>query len=318
MPLHSIRRKILLSLLVAVLCFGLAMVLFAETVIRRTLVDKLQGKGVVIARKVGSDCINSVITERHFEVTMLLKDLLGSDKDFVYAFVLGEDGRVVSHTFPGNVPAELARAHPVLPQRPFSVLELDTERGLVLDIAVPLLRGQAGVLRLGLSEVSISGDVNTIVLLIVLAAAVATILGGAIAVGFSRVITRPLLHLAGAAEAFGRGQRNQPLAVESHDEVGALARVFNAMVENRARVEQEREQLIGELQKTLSEVKILRGFLPICSSCKRIRDDQGYWQQIESYICAHSEAEFSHGLCEECMRKLYPETWERLRKVAGA
>jgi PAS domain S-box-containing protein len=68
----------------------------------------------------------------------------------------------------------------------------------------------------------------------------------------------------------------------------------------------EREQLIAGLQKTLAEVKTPSGMLPICASCKRIRDDQGYWQQIESYISAHSETVFSHGVCPDCARVLYP------------
>ncbi len=62
-----------------------------------------------------------------------------------------------------------------------------------------------------------------------------------------------------------------------------------------------------DLKKALNEVKHLSGLLPICSLCKKIRDDNGYWEQIESYISDHSEALFSHGLCPECMRKLYPE-----------
>ena len=62
-----------------------------------------------------------------------------------------------------------------------------------------------------------------------------------------------------------------------------------------------------ELEQTLLEVKVLRGFIPICASCKKIRNDQGYWQQIETYIQDHSEALFSHGMCQECMKKFYPE-----------
>jgi len=61
-----------------------------------------------------------------------------------------------------------------------------------------------------------------------------------------------------------------------------------------------------ELQIALDEVKVLSGFLPICASCKQIRDDKGYWTQIESYIRDHSEAEFSHGICPDCAKKLYP------------
>lgn len=71
--------------------------------------------------------------------------------------------------------------------------------------------------------------------------------------------------------------------------------------------EMERERLIRELQEALAKVKKLSGFLPICASCKKIRDDQGYWTQIEAYIRDHSEAEFSHAICPECMKKLYPE-----------
>lgn len=72
----------------------------------------------------------------------------------------------------------------------------------------------------------------------------------------------------------------------------------------------ERRRLIEELQKALGEVKQLSGILPICASCKKIRDDQGYWEQIESYIRDHSEAQFSHGICPECVKKLYPEQAE--------
>jgi len=71
--------------------------------------------------------------------------------------------------------------------------------------------------------------------------------------------------------------------------------------------EEEKERLIDDLQHALSEVKKLSGLLPICASCKKIRDDRGYWNQIESYIKDHSEAQFSHSMCPECAEKLYPE-----------
>jgi hypothetical protein len=76
------------------------------------------------------------------------------------------------------------------------------------------------------------------------------------------------------------------------------------------RAEEERERLIRELQDALENIKTLRGLLPICSSCKKIRDDHGYWNQLETYIGAHSGAEFTHGLCPECAQKLYPDYYE--------
>lgn len=77
-------------------------------------------------------------------------------------------------------------------------------------------------------------------------------------------------------------------------------------ITDRKQAEKERERLIGELQEALAKVKTLSGLLPICASCKRIRNDQGYWQQIEAYIRDHSEAEFSHSVCPECAKELYP------------
>ena len=81
-------------------------------------------------------------------------------------------------------------------------------------------------------------------------------------------------------------------------------------ITERKQAEEQRNRLVSDLQKTLSEVKTLRGFLPICSHCKNIRDDKGYWNQIESYIHKHSDAEFSHGICPECMKKHYPEYYD--------
>ncbi|HEX3800054.1 MAG TPA: PAS domain S-box protein [Verrucomicrobiae bacterium] len=75
----------------------------------------------------------------------------------------------------------------------------------------------------------------------------------------------------------------------------------------RKREEEERSKLIAELTDALGKIKTLRGLLPICAACKKIRDDGGYWQKIEAYICEHTEAEFTHGICPDCLVKLYPQ-----------
>jgi len=62
-----------------------------------------------------------------------------------------------------------------------------------------------------------------------------------------------------------------------------------------------------KLQKALDEIKTLKGIVPICAHCKKIRDDKGYWNLLESYIEKHSEAEFSHGMCPDCLEELYGE-----------
>ncbi len=78
-------------------------------------------------------------------------------------------------------------------------------------------------------------------------------------------------------------------------------------IDERKRVEEEREKLIYELQEALNKVKTLSGLLPICASCNKVRDDSGYWNQIEVYIRDHSEADFSHSICPDCAKELYPD-----------
>jgi PAS domain S-box-containing protein len=87
-------------------------------------------------------------------------------------------------------------------------------------------------------------------------------------------------------------------------------------ISERKQHEKERDALIDNLKKSLTKVRKLSGLLPICASCKKIRDDKGYWNQIEAYIRDHSEAEFSHGICPECSEKLYPEYHrEQIKKI---
>jgi CheY-like chemotaxis protein len=82
-------------------------------------------------------------------------------------------------------------------------------------------------------------------------------------------------------------------------------RVDGGLLGRSIRYAIERQKLSTQLKQSMREINTLRGFLPICANCKKIRDDRGYWTQIETYISMHSEAEFSHGLCPECMVELY-------------
>ena len=75
----------------------------------------------------------------------------------------------------------------------------------------------------------------------------------------------------------------------------------------RIKAKEEREKLIRELQEAATKIKKLNTLLPICASCKKIRDDDGYWHQVEEYIRDHADVRFSHGICPDCMVKLYPE-----------
>lgn len=93
-----------------------------------------------------------------------------------------------------------------------------------------------------------------------------------------------------------------------HDDGSPMGTVHVARdISEQKKESRLREELIRQLEESLAKVKLLSGFIPICASCKNIRDDKGYWKQVEEYIRDHSEAEFSHSICPDCIKKLYPD-----------
>lgn len=105
--------------------------------------------------------------------------------------------------------------------------------------------------------------------------------------------------------------------LNSNGQVDGIVECFQDITD-RKRLEIERDNLIKELEKTLAEIKTLKGILPICSKCHKIRDDEGYWHQVDQYVTDHTEAEFSHGICKECADELYGgEDWYKEGKKKG-
>jgi len=113
-----------------------------------------------------------------------------------------------------------------------------------------------------------------------------------------------LLGLANKADDF---TQNDARIALRFGELAAIALRNSQLSDERRRAEKEKDELIAELKKTLAEVKTLRGIVPICAYCKQVRDDKGYWNQVEAYMSQHTEAKFSHGVCPECYKKLIKE-----------
>ena len=112
----------------------------------------------------------------------------------------------------------------------------------------------------------------------------------------------------------------QIVDVHSRAEFDSTSRKVFGIVQDiseRKRVEVEREKLILQLESAIEHVKTLKGIVPICASCKKIRDDPGFWEQVEAYVSRHTEAQFSHGLCPGCIETLYPDLAPLFKSDSG-
>ncbi len=179
------------------------------------------------------------------------------------------------------------------------------------------------------SEKDVIGITHATTFVIIIVGLFFTLFMTAIALYLGKLAAKPIVELATAAKNIGEGHLDTRVSVSSNDEFGLLAKSLNRMtknlqytmtsrneliyeVEQRKKEEKKKEQLIVELQEALHEVKTLRGMIPICSFCKKIRDDKGYWNQVEVYVKKHTEANFSHSFCPECVKKHYPEFVDKL------
>ncbi len=123
-----------------------------------------------------------------------------------------------------------------------------------------------------------------------------------VALRYAHGLSRPLSELATAAADITAGDYGRQVKARSTEEIGVLETSFNAMSAEVAESRQRLESKIVELNQALHEIKTLAGIIPICAACKKIRDDQGYWNQLEAYLTEHSDARFSHGLCPDCLQ----------------
>jgi len=122
----------------------------------------------------------------------------------------------------------------------------------------------------------------------------------------------PIVYLTAYSEekTLQRARITEPYGyiLKPYNERELLISIEIALYKHKA--DAEKQKLVSELEEALAKVKTLSGMLPICASCKKIRDDKGYWNELESYISEHSEALFSHAICPECGKKLYPEHYD--------
>jgi PAS domain S-box-containing protein len=246
----GLRTKVLLGIVGIVVLLGFGVIIIAKPALQRKLFDTLQKRGVSLAKGIAANSINPILTEQYFELKMMLKDSMSSEDDIVYIFVLDNRGKVLVHTFEDGFPRELRDVNKADATQKYSLQRITTEKGEIIDIAVPLLKGEVGSVHVGISGERIKEDVNSIVKSIIWLFIAVLILGAAMGNIMSRVITRRISDLTKAARAVGRGNLDLKVPVTSNDEIGQLGTTFNDMLQKR----KEAEEVLRESEERYRSV----------------------------------------------------------------
>ncbi|GFE58236.1 response regulator [Geobacter sp. AOG1] len=239
----SIRSKFLLGVISLLMLLGILFIVLIQTIVHDRLVKELQLRGVSIARHFAEVATNPFLTESTILVEMLADDYLETEDDLTYIFAVNQKNEVVAQTFGKTFPTDLLTVNRISSDKPYGIVPLKTEKGLVYDIAVPVMKGELGVVHCGMSADSIKKSIDNITGWTTRIIVCAIILVSLIAVFFARALTRSLQTLAVGAETVGRGNLSHRIQISGRDEVGQLAESFNLMTENLQRTTVSKEYM---------------------------------------------------------------------------
>ncbi|MBI4338441.1 MAG: HAMP domain-containing protein [Chloroflexi bacterium] len=245
---RSLRTRIALALVGLTLALGVVALVQASLDLTNILQERLSNRGTAIAKDLAARSAAPSQTNDVFGLYEVVNDSLLNNADVRYIFLVEPSHEVRVQTFEQGVPPGLAEANPWTPGQRESIRTLQTSEGPILDIAVPVLGGQGGVIRVGMSEAGVRKRVTSYILR--LAGLVCLAVLGAVALSFliSSLLTRPLTRVAEAARKVGSGDLTTRVPVEPGSELGDLARAFNLMTEDLRVSRQDLVQRNAELE----------------------------------------------------------------------
>lgn len=235
----SIRYKLLGMVLAVILILGVAVTLQVRTRLVQDLGQELETRGLAIARDLSDDGEELILTQNIFGLYQELRKGLENNPDVRYIFVLDVNSRVLAHSFPQGVPLDLIRVNALSTGDPWRIQLLDSDEGPITDIAMSILDGRLGAVRLGLSHHRLSAAISAASRELALITAVVLFLGGLITLLLTRLFTAPISELVDATRAVGQGDLSVQQPVRMADEIGELTAAFNAMTGDLARSRDE-------------------------------------------------------------------------------
>lgn len=243
----SIRTKVMGIVAACIIGSAVALVWYTYQDDSARSREQLQQRGIDISNNLATQSRDLILTDNRFALYELLRSVSTTDEDIIYIFVLDTSGEVLVHSFEEGFPLDLLDKNQVREDEPYNVQALRSNDVIIQDVAVPVLGGKAGVIRLGMSEASISTEVNKHISVISAWVLMVIMLALSVAYAWTSFLTKPISQLAEAVRAIGRGDFRWIAPVWAKDEIGSLGSSFNEMSQELILKDQMREQLLSRL-----------------------------------------------------------------------
>lgn len=241
----SLRKKILLSMASLLLLLGLTMALVTRAVLLDALKTEFQRKGISFSRSLAANSLVDVLTQNSSRLKLLIENEKRLDKDIAYIFIVDSSGRILAHTFDKGFPVDLTHANSAAEDGEAKIQPLDTQAGIIYDIAVPILSEKSvlGQVRLGINQNSIQQTIMTLNLIFIAVTLLSVFIGILLAYKLSSLITRPISKLIKATQSIQEGDFSTKIRIETKNEIELLAASFNEMASRLEQMVEEKKRL---------------------------------------------------------------------------
>lgn len=250
----SFRARVLGLVLVIIMLMGLVITLQTRAVLRTSLSQQLDQRALATAKAVAAQGNELILTANLYGLHQMLRDMQASGTDIRYIFIQDSRGRVLSHTFTGGFPVDLLPYNRLVPGKNESLQILLTDEGLIHDAAVPLLGGQLGVVRVGLSEASLRQTLLEATARFLITITIFIILFIVASYILTEILTKPIRQLVRATGAIAKGDLNSPVTITGRNEFSQLAASFNKMLASLRCSRAEIEELSNLRAELLDQI----------------------------------------------------------------
>lgn len=251
-PVHAgLRAKLLLSNIIIIIILGASTIAFIKTVFKDRLLEQFRRRGIYITKDVAKEATSFILTGNNILLQILINDHKESIEDIEYVYILDRKGEILVHTFDEGFPLDLKKVNIPGKNEEFKIKAISIRKEHIYDVAVPVLKGQAGVVHIGFSEALILAETTHVVELIAGIISVILILAIILTVMFSAHIINPILSLIKAVRLMSAGKFTGKVEVAGSDEIGELSGAFNQMTEDLNKSHNE----LVEWSRTL-EIKV--------------------------------------------------------------